>query len=166
MYSSIMMSENSFLSLMFSDRILTSFEYSVVVVSQSCPNLWPRGLHHTRLLCPSPSLGACSNSRHWVLVLQLKHQSLQWIFWLILYRIHWIALLAVQGILRVFPNTTVWEHQSFSIHTSLRPNSHIFYVEKHSFDYMNPCKVMSLLFVMLSRFVIVFLPRSKCLRIS
>ena len=31
---------------------------------------------------------------------------------------------------------------------------------------MNLCEVMSQLFVMLSRFVIVFLPRSKCLRIS
>ena len=25
-------------------------------------SLWPHGLQHTRLLCPSPSLGACSNS--------------------------------------------------------------------------------------------------------
>ena len=25
-------------------------------------SLWPRGLQHTRLLCPSPSLGVCSNS--------------------------------------------------------------------------------------------------------
>ena len=31
-------------------------------VSQSCPTLQPRGLHHARLPCPSPSLGACTNS--------------------------------------------------------------------------------------------------------
>ena len=39
--------------------------------------------------------------------------------------------------------------------------------KNHSFDYTGLCqKVMSLLFNMLSSFVIVFLPRSKCLLIS
>ena len=33
--------------------------FSHSVVSES---LWPRGLQHTRLPCPSPSPGACSNS--------------------------------------------------------------------------------------------------------
>ena len=28
--------------------------------------LWHHGLQHARLLSPSPSPGACSNSRHWV----------------------------------------------------------------------------------------------------
>ena len=32
---------------------------SVTVVSNT---LWPRGMQHTRLPCPSPTLGACSNS--------------------------------------------------------------------------------------------------------
>ena len=27
-----------------------------------CDSLWPRGLQHARLPCPSPTLGACSNS--------------------------------------------------------------------------------------------------------
>ena len=30
--------------------------------AQSCPTLWPHGLQHTRLLCPSPAPRACSNS--------------------------------------------------------------------------------------------------------
>ena len=41
------------------------------------------------------------------------------------------------------------------------------YWKKCSFDWTNfVSKVMSLLFIMLSRFVIAFLPRSKCLLIS
>ena len=31
-------------------------------VAQSCPTLWPRGLQHTRLPCPSTTPRACSNS--------------------------------------------------------------------------------------------------------
>ena len=44
----------------------------LVVVVQSVSSvmfdsLWPHGLQHSRLPCPSPSPGACSNSRpaHW-----------------------------------------------------------------------------------------------------
>ena len=32
------------------------------LVAQSCVTLWPRGLQHTRLPCPSPTPRACSNS--------------------------------------------------------------------------------------------------------
>ena len=32
-------------------------------VAQLCPILQPHGLQHTRFLCPSPTPGACSNSR-------------------------------------------------------------------------------------------------------
>ena len=32
------------------------------LVAQSCPTLWPHGLQHARLPCPSPTPGACSNS--------------------------------------------------------------------------------------------------------
>ena len=39
------------------------------------------------------------------------------------------------------------------------------YWKNHNFDYMD-CKVMSLLFNMLSRFVILFLPRNKRLLVS
>jgi len=31
-------------------------------VTQSCLTLWPHGWQHTRLPCPSPTPGACSNS--------------------------------------------------------------------------------------------------------
>ena len=37
-------------------------------VTQSCLTLWPHGRQHTRLPCPSPTPGACSNScplSHW-----------------------------------------------------------------------------------------------------
>ena len=36
-----------------------SIQFSLSVMSDS---LWPHGLQHTRLLCPSPSLRACSHS--------------------------------------------------------------------------------------------------------
>ena len=38
-------------------RILVCVSHSVMSNS-----LWPHGLQHTRLPCPSPTLGACSNS--------------------------------------------------------------------------------------------------------
>ena len=38
---------------------LVSVQFSHSVVSNS---LWPHGLQHARLLCPSPTPGACSNS--------------------------------------------------------------------------------------------------------
>ena len=39
-------------------------EYSAFSsVAQSCPTLWPHGLQHTRLPCPSPTPRACSNSQ-------------------------------------------------------------------------------------------------------
>ena len=37
-----------------------SFQFSSV--AQSCLTLWPHGLQHTRLPCPSPAPGACSKS--------------------------------------------------------------------------------------------------------
>ena len=38
------------------------YNYCCGSVSQSCPTLQHHGLQHTRLYCPSPSPGACSNS--------------------------------------------------------------------------------------------------------
>ena len=35
---------------------------SISSVAQSCLTLRPHGMQHTRLPCPSPTLGACSNS--------------------------------------------------------------------------------------------------------
>ena len=69
---------------------------------------------------------------------------------------------------RVFSNTTFQKHQFFGAQPSLWFNSHIHTWLLHNFDYMDlwSAKVMSLLFNMLSRFVIDFLPRSKHLLIS
>ena len=36
--------------------------YQFSSVAQSCLTLWPHGLQHARLPCPSPTSGACSNS--------------------------------------------------------------------------------------------------------
>ena len=72
----------------------------------------------------------------------------------------WISLLS-KGLSRVFPSTTFQKYQFFSTQPSLSSNSHIskWPLEK---PYLWPyfvCKVVSLLFYMLSRFVIAFLPR-------
>ena len=37
-------------------------EKMVVAQSLNCPTLWPHGLQHTRLPCPSPSPRVCSDS--------------------------------------------------------------------------------------------------------
>ena len=78
-------------------------------------------------------------------------------------------ILQSKGLSKVFANITVQKHQFFSTHLSLVQVSH---------PYMTTCKtialtrqifvgkVMSLLFNMLSRFLIVFYPRSKHLLIS
>jgi len=82
----------------------------------------------------------------------------------------WISLQS-KGLSRVFSNTTIQKHQFFSAQLSSQSNS-------HSHPYMTTGKtialtrqtfvgkVMSVLFNMLSRLVITFLPRSKCLLIS
>ena len=89
---------------------------------------------------------------------------------LISFRMDWLDLLAVQGILK----SLLQDHSS---KTSIRPHS-AFFIVQLSHPYMTTGKtidlirwtfvgkVMSLLFNMLSRLVIVFLPRSKCLLIS
>ena len=88
---------------------------------------------------------------------------------LISFRMHyWISLLA-RGLSRVFSNTTVQKHQfsalSFLYRSTL--TSIHDYWKNHSFDWWTFVgKVMSLLFNMLSRLVIAFLPRSKHLLIS
>ena len=98
-----------------------------------------------------------------------QHQGLfQWI--LISFRIGWFDLLAMQGALR-----NLLQH-----HSSKAPilRCSAFFMVQLSHPYMTTGKiialirqtfvgkVMSLLFNMLSRFVIGFLPRSKCLLIS
>ena len=175
----------------------------VVVVLQLLHrvSLWPHWLQHTRLLCPSPSLRACSNLCpvswwcHPVIsssvipissCLQRQELALciRWPkYWsfsfsisasneysgLISFRIDWFDLLAVQGTLK-----SLLQHHSSkaSILQCLA-----FFIVQLSHPYMTSgkiialtrwtfvSKVMSLLFNILSRLVIAFLPRSKCLLI-
>ena len=42
--------------------LLYTWNYQFSLAAQSCPTLQPHGLQHTRLPCPSPTPGACSNS--------------------------------------------------------------------------------------------------------
>ena len=81
----------------------------------------------------------------------------------------WISLQS-KGLSRVFSNTTVQKHQFFGAQFSLQSNSHI-----HTWPLGKTRaltrwtffgKIMSLCINMLSRLVITFLPRSKCLLIS
>ena len=79
-------------------------------------------------------------------------------YWLPLGLTSWISLLS-KGLPRVFSNTTVQKYQFFSTQPSSWSNSHI-----HTRLLGKP--LLSLLFNILSRLVIAFLPRSKCLLIS
>ena len=80
----------------------------------------------------------------------------------------WISLQSPQ-VSSVFSNTTVRKHQFFGAQPSLWSNSHIhrWWLEKTIALTIRTfvSKVMSLLFNMLSKFVIAFLSRSKCLLI-
>ena len=82
-------------------------------ISQSCPTLWPHGLPHTRLPCPSPTPGTCSNSTSVGLVMPSNH--------LILF--HPLLLPSVFSSIRIFSNESVlcirWpKYWSFSFNIS------------------------------------------------
>ena len=79
----------------------------------------------------------------------------------------WISLQS-KGLSRVFSNTTVQKYQFFSSQLSSQSNSHIhtWPLEKALTRWTFVDKVMSLVLNMLSRLVITFPPRSKCLLIS
>ena len=90
--------------------------------------------------------------------------------WVISFRFDWFDLLAVQGTLKIFSSTTVQKHQFFGAQPSLWSSSHMFNMtagktialtRQNFFD-----KVLSLLFNMLSKFVMALLPKSKHLLIS
>ena len=101
---------------------------------------------------------------------QLQHQSFQLIFRTDVFRIDWLDLLAVQGTLK-----NLLQHHSSK--ASILWHS-AFFIVQLSHPYVTTGKtialtrwifvdkVMSLLFNMLSRSVITFLPRSKRLLIS
>ena len=87
------------------------------------------------------------------------------------YPLEWIGWISLQskGLSKVFSNTTVQKHQFFSTQLSLYSNSHIrtWALEKPVLTRRTFVgKIMSLLYNMLSRLVITFLPRSKRLLIS
>ena len=77
----------------------------------------------------------------------------------------WISLLS-KGRSRVF-NTTVQKHQFFStqLYSPTLTSIHDYW-KNHSFDYTDLCWQCLCFFNMLSRLVITFLSRSKCLLIS
>ena len=88
---------------------------------------------------------------------------------LISFKIDWFYFLEVQGLLRVFPNTTAQEHQFFSAQLSLWSSSHPYMTTGRTIALTRLTfigKVMSLIFNMLSRLALTFLPRSKHLLIS
>ena len=78
---------------------------------------------------------------------------------LISFRIDWFDLLAVQGTLK-----SLLQHHSSN--ASILWHSAFFMVQLSHPDMTTGSKVTSLLFNMLSRLVIAFLPKSKCLFIS
>ena len=82
------------------------------------------------------------------------------------FRIDWFDLLAVQGTLKSLPQhnskASVLHHSTFFMVQLSHPymtTGETIALTRHTFS----GKVMSLLFNMLSRLVITFLPRSKCL---
>ena len=88
---------------------------------------------------------------------------------LISFRMDWLNFFAVQGTLKSFlqhhsSKASILWHSAFFM-VQIIPTCD--YWKNLSFDYMDLCsKVMFLFFSMLSRFVIVFLPKSKQLLIS
>ena len=105
-----------------------------------------------------------------ILEFQLQHQAFQWIFRTDFFRMDWLDLLAVQGTLK-----SLLQHHS-SKASILRCSA--FFMVQLSHPYMTTGKTIALttwtsvgkvtflLFNMLSRFVIAFVPRSKRLLIS
>ena len=74
-----------------------------------------------------------------------------------------------KGLSRVFSNTTVQKHQFFGAQLSSQSNSHPYMTTGKTIALTRRTfvgKVMSLLFNMLSRLLITFLPRSEHLLIS
>ena len=162
--------------------------FSISVVSDS---LRPHGLQHSRLPCPSQSPEAWSDSCHPLLLpssfpsrsfLNESALCIRWPkYWrfsssispsneysgLISFRIDWFDLLAVQGTLKnllqhLSSKVPVLRCLAFfmvQLSNSCIITGKTIALTKQTF--VN--KLMSLLFNMLSRFVIACLPRSKCL---
>ena len=115
--------------------------------------------------------GVVKPSNHVILchLLLLLPQSFQWIFRTDSFRKDWLDLLAVQGLLKSLlqhhsPKASIFQHWAFFTvqlsHPCMTTGKIIALTRWTLVD-----KVMFLLFNILSRLVIVFLPRSKCLLI-
>ena len=148
------------------------------VCSNSCPlSQWCHRPSHPLLPISPPALNLYHHQGlfQWVgpshqvaKVLELQLQSFKWILKLISFRINWFDLLVIQGTLK-----SLLKHHNLK--ASIFWHSAFFMVQlSHPYDYWKTIaltrwtfvgKVMSVLFYMLSRFVIAFL-RSKCLLIS
>ena len=101
--------------------------------------------------------------------LQLQHQSFQQIFRTISFRMNCLISLQSKGLSTVFSNITVQKHQFFGAQLSSQSNSYSYSTTRKTIALTRWTfvgKVMSLLFNMLSRLVITFLPRNKRLLIS
>ena len=88
-------------------------------------------------------------------------------YWFTLGWTGWISFLS-KGLSRIFSNTTVQKHQFFGAQLSFQLNSHPYMTTGKTIALIRWTfvgKIMSLLFNMLSRLVITFLPRSKRLLI-
>ena len=128
-------------------------------------------LSHPLLLLPSifPSIRVLSNEsvlcirwpKYWSFSFNISPSN-EFQDWFPLGLTSWISLQS-KRLLRVFSNTTVQKHQFFATHFLYSPTltSIHDYWKNHSLRWTFVGKVMSLLFNMLSRLVITFLPRSK-----
>ena len=130
------------------------------------------------LLSPSPPTSNHSqhqglSSSHQVskvLEFWLQHQSFQWILRLISFRMNWLYFLAVQGTLESLLQhhsskaSILWRSAFFIV--QLSPPHMTTGKTKALTRWTFVAKVISLLFNILYRLVITFLPRSKCLLIS
>ena len=105
-----------------------------------------------------------------VLEFKLQHQSFQWIQgWFLLGLIGLISLLS-KGLLRVFPNTTVWKRRFFGAQPYLWSNSHIrtWLLKKLELWLYRPLLAQWILCFLIHYLGIVLscLPKNKCLLIS
>ena len=86
------------------------------------------------------------------------------------FRVDWFGFLVVQGTLKNLLSTTIWKHHFFGASALFMVQlSHPYVITGKIIALISQPfvgQVMSLLFNILSRVVIAFLPRSKCLLIS
>ena len=156
----------SWLKLVPIEAVMPSSHLILVVPLSSCPQSLPASgsFPMSQLFTwGSQSIGVSASAS----VLPMNPQD-----WSPLGETGWISLQS-KGLSRVFSNTIVQKHQFFGTQLSSQSNSHINMWPPHQYvttialtrqTFVD--KVMSLLFNMLSRLVITFLPRSKRLLIS